>query len=414
MNRDEAYADRLFGLVLWNEYLTGQSRESIEVLARKMGIGFPFERTRDCYVCISGMERIAYRLYGVSAIAYDNLTSELWESTLLPMCSRHGYEGVYVMEIYHPFKHLIYLLSPLSGAGPAQELAQDLHACLESAFEETFGVDLKRHGNFTVCSSRLRGQTEIMGAFERLKDLHQRTFFPLEQRCWTEEELLLAGNQEALESAHQGMRDLMEAVYAREEERARELLGMICAGLERSMDRRGCIRFAMVLGEQLEEACRLFGGTMGEKAEVNLEKAEAFQSLAEVMGAWVEKALEQIPKEGCIRSSLVRSAIKYMAGHFREPLQLLDVARYCGVSDAYLSRLFNRETGKSIPAYLLELRLQSARKRLLQSAKPVSEIALSNGFSSDTYFSRMFRKEYGMTPGQMREQERDRKRREKP
>ena len=66
-----------------------------------------------------------------------------------------------------------------------------------------------------------------------------------------------------------------------------------------------------------------------------------------------------------------------------------------------LNRLFQKKIGRSPGQYLLEYRLQQSEK-LLQMGMTVKQTALSCGFEDPFYYSRVFRKHYGMPPSDYR------------
>lgn len=95
---------------------------------------------------------------------------------------------------------------------------------------------------------------------------------------------------------------------------------------------------------------------------------------------------------------LLLRAKKYIHRHFRETIQLIDVAHYLQVSSFHLSRIFSRESDFSFIDYLTEIRLNEA-KRLLQSGRyKVREIAFHVGYNDEKYFNRLFKKHTGCTP----------------
>ena len=69
-----------------------------------------------------------------------------------------------------------------------------------------------------------------------------------------------------------------------------------------------------------------------------------------------------------------------------------------GVSRFNLIRSFNKALGLSPHAYLLQQRLHLARRLLLQGHKPV-DAALQAGFADQSHMTRLFRRQYGITPG---------------
>lgn len=91
-------------------------------------------------------------------------------------------------------------------------------------------------------------------------------------------------------------------------------------------------------------------------------------------------------------------AIYYIQGNYEKPLQLSDVAGFCGVSPGYLSRLFPEQLGVSFVDYLTSVRMKVAEELLLENRLPIKEIAWSVGFQDPNYFSRIFRKQKGIAP----------------
>lgn len=85
-----------------------------------------------------------------------------------------------------------------------------------------------------------------------------------------------------------------------------------------------------------------------------------------------------------------------------DDLDLGMVARSCGVSEGHLSRLFHRATGLTFREFMAQVRVEHAKGLLLRTGKGVTEIAFECGFQSLSQFHRVFRRAYGMTPGQLR------------
>src|SRR5256885_15291430 len=79
------------------------------------------------------------------------------------------------------------------------------------------------------------------------------------------------------------------------------------------------------------------------------------------------------------------------------------VAKAVGMSEDYLSRLFNRELGLSPWDYLNRLRIQHAKERPRESDDSIQVVARRVGFHDRAYFSRTFRKLTGLSPQAFRE-----------
>jgi len=72
------------------------------------------------------------------------------------------------------------------------------------------------------------------------------------------------------------------------------------------------------------------------------------------------------------------------------------------ISPAYLGRIFSKHTGKSLPDFLNEVRINKARELLANNKYTISEIIHLTGFTNNTHFFRMFKKYIGVTPREYR------------
>ena len=107
------------------------------------------------------------------------------------------------------------------------------------------------------------------------------------------------------------------------------------------------------------------------------------------------------------RDDSLRRVLGDLSEHFLEPVTLRDCAAWLGLNPSYLSGMFALRTGAPFHRYLLNLRLKKAEWLLASGELPVSEVALESGFSSDKTFYRVFREQYGLSPGDYRKKLRD-------
>lgn len=99
-----------------------------------------------------------------------------------------------------------------------------------------------------------------------------------------------------------------------------------------------------------------------------------------------------------VSNTFQRELLAFIHGHFMESLSLATLASRFHLSEKYLSRYFKEHFHISFIQYLNHLRLTHAKKLLEISELSITEIALSCGFSSDSYFIRIFKKTYGISP----------------
>ncbi len=121
---------------------------------------------------------------------------------------------------------------------------------------------------------------------------------------------------------------------------------------------------------------------------------------------WRECAARIGDREGAMRmlrgARLVERVDAELRTHLNEHPQLDTIARVCGVSRRHLTRLYRRETGRSIHAQLNALRMQRAAVLLATSELTVLRVAGEVGFENPSHFARAFRDWYGILPSGFR------------
>lgn len=98
----------------------------------------------------------------------------------------------------------------------------------------------------------------------------------------------------------------------------------------------------------------------------------------------------------------VGKCIKYIHNHYEENINLRELADKYDINNAYLSRIFKKETGKSLTDYINDVRIEEAKNMIQNSSKKMYEIAELCGFSSTQRFFMVFKKLVGVSPGDYR------------
>ena len=98
----------------------------------------------------------------------------------------------------------------------------------------------------------------------------------------------------------------------------------------------------------------------------------------------------------------IQQAMRYMEQCYAEPLTLNRVAEQVGLSPAYLSSQFKKESGSSFSEYLTMCRMNAAKKLLRETSDPISLIAEQTGYVDAKYFSKVFSKTFGISPQKYR------------
>lgn len=95
----------------------------------------------------------------------------------------------------------------------------------------------------------------------------------------------------------------------------------------------------------------------------------------------------------------------YISKHLHYKITLQELADACGLSPNYLSTLFRRQAGMGVQEYVMDAKLEAARHRLIASDDTVAQVASQFAFCSHSSFAAHFKKRYGVTPGQYRQEE---------
>ena len=93
-------------------------------------------------------------------------------------------------------------------------------------------------------------------------------------------------------------------------------------------------------------------------------------------------------------------AKQYMERSFRNPISRKEVAQYLDITPEHLNYLFKHHETVTPVEYLTRLRLRAAKELLLAADQNISEVAYQTGFNDPLYFSRIFKREFGIPPRQ--------------
>lgn len=103
-------------------------------------------------------------------------------------------------------------------------------------------------------------------------------------------------------------------------------------------------------------------------------------------------------------AELVNAIMRYLRENTHRKLSLADICERFNYSRAFLCKVFKKQTGESIMAYFNRIKVKRAAKLLQETAKPITDIASELGFKEIKYFDAVFKKHYGVSPVQYREE----------
>ncbi|HEX8736821.1 MAG TPA: AraC family transcriptional regulator [Pyrinomonadaceae bacterium] len=109
-----------------------------------------------------------------------------------------------------------------------------------------------------------------------------------------------------------------------------------------------------------------------------------------------------INKDGGAPPRWLKRARAVVHEEFSLRLSLDAIAQAVEIHPVHLARMFRKYYGCTIGEYVRRVRIENACRQMMTTEAPLAEIALANGFSDQSHFSRIFKRLKGMTPAEYR------------
>ncbi len=132
----------------------------------------------------------------------------------------------------------------------------------------------------------------------------------------------------------------------------------------------------------------------------NLNNVNVIDELSDVLSDFLDRFIESTFTLNDVKNKdIIYKAMNFIRNnYYNKKLTLNNVAEEVGLSSSYFSKLFKDDLGFSYSDYLNKVRVE-ASKELLKNNIAISEIAQAVGFNDQSYFSKVFKKFEGITPG---------------
>ena len=146
-------------------------------------------------------------------------------------------------------------------------------------------------------------------------------------------------------------------------------------------------------------------------ADQALRRLSQIRSVAEIPGLVNEAAADlckrvRATKERDTGNVHVEKAKHYLSDHLTQEIRTDDIAEAVGLSPYHLSRLFKTHTGLTLREYLTRERIEAAKQLLATSDRTIPQIASLLRFCDQSYFTMVFRRQTGQTPGEYKKKNR--------
>lgn len=209
------------------------------------------------------------------------------------------------------------------------------------------------------------------------------------------------------------MGELMEQLKRKQYRKA--FSGFLEYACLRSMDYRTDIfEFKSSLGNFIFNVATTLGKMKVETGSLENAKYDYFRKIDEaryageaiaVVEAFIREAERAIGETNTSVNPNMDRLLEYIQDHYADPITLTGVARQFHFNASYLSSYFASYNGEGFSEYLNKIRLEKAMELLLTTELTISEISASVGYSDQSYFTKVFKKQTGISPSQFRRQD---------
>ena len=98
----------------------------------------------------------------------------------------------------------------------------------------------------------------------------------------------------------------------------------------------------------------------------------------------------------------LKEVLQEIGEKINQNLTVLDMAKFCGLSESHFMRWFKKMTGDSFASYVNDRRLANAAEALRRTDDKILSVSQDAGFTNLSNFNRQFKKRYGITPKEYR------------
>ena len=128
-----------------------------------------------------------------------------------------------------------------------------------------------------------------------------------------------------------------------------------------------------------------------------VENNAASPVLSQMVFELINVFFERLKKQTSFPS--LEKAKRFIEDNYKNDIAVLDVAKFVGVSESFVYRIFKEHDGKTPNEYLRQVRVHEAQKLLLSEKKmQISDVSTACGFTDVAYFCKVFKSETGSSP----------------
>lgn len=354
------------------------------------------------YVMITGLPRQVYRpFFGMDAFAYSSHFKQV-EAQIVQLLERQSVRCMTTMLLYdHTKRFCMIFNTPPSVC--AMDVAHTAACCFDQLYARIFDMRQIPYRNYTALSSETRGYENLPQVFQQIDALSRQQFFDGHTNIMTPALLEQLCRDLDKGQLHEDLAHLRIALRSKNvpavEKALDQVMGPLASGRNFSYLEKAL--YAIRLSAE-----GLLAASGRELCDPEVFAIHCYPTFAHLRRGITQELLHIVASlpDGPALSAPVLEAMRYIRRHYGEDISLSDIAKHIDMSTSWLTKHFNRECGMSIPAYLLNVRVEHAQRLLLDTHMLVFEVGNAAGFRNPRYFAAAFKKATGMTPTAYRDQ----------
>lgn len=368
----------------------------IESFVKNMNIALKFD-VHHFHLCITGFDKKFYSFPTPESLNFGIHTAEKIYSKIETLFEEQNYVGQCLFSKVENSKKLVIIFSE----------KENPKCSVEEIALKIFNLYREILANKHIASSLITNQSgyeQLHRAYIRASRLNQLTFFRSFDQIITEkliDQIALDFGLLAVDNNIRKLQNIMGFSSVEEVEMQIDLLFMniIANSYNYTYFSTAFNRCRLLINQFVQ----VYGIKVTSMSYQDINQFNSLEDYTIELKKIVCEIYSQL-KGKTIYSSLILSALYFIANNYNKNLSLQNIADYLGINATSLSSKFNYETGISISEYISACRIKEAKKLLKQNHDSIVEISEKVGFTSQKYFSLIFKQLTHTSPSLYRKQ----------
>jgi AraC-like DNA-binding protein len=158
----------------------------------------------------------------------------------------------------------------------------------------------------------------------------------------------------------------------------------------------------VIAGELITDRIELNMSTTGEFGWYSTSKRPLFDDYGTVIGTYGFTHHIEHTSQSMLTIEAIKGPVEFVKLNYHRTITVHDLAEVAFLSVSAIERRFKKHLGITPKQFINKIRLENARRMLIETELPIEEIAFQCGFAEHSYFSRQFKIMFDFLPSQLR------------